>query len=83
MPDQAIAQWIGIFIGIVSGIGALVLGILNYKRDSIHIKVVLNLDMKPFGYAQNMFGKYCGMVRIWNIGRRPVYINCGEIRCQI
>lgn len=76
LEAEVIAQWIGIFIGIASGIGALVLGILNYIRDNVHIEVVLKLDMKPFGPVPQVYGNYCGMVRIWNVGRRPAYINC-------
>jgi len=75
-----IAEWIGIFIGIVSGISGLVLGIMNYLRDNSRVSVSLQWDMEPFGNLPLEKGKLYGAVRISDVGRRPIFISHVSIR---
>ena len=74
------AQWIGIFIGIISGIGALVLGVMNYVRDNPNLSLSLVWDLEPFGNTPFEKDKLYGVIKITNIGRRPIFISQISIR---
>ncbi|HHF7346531.1 TPA: hypothetical protein ACPSKB_002972 [Legionella feeleii] len=68
-------QWIGIFIGIMTGMSGLVLSILNYIRDNPKLYVTLSWDFEAFGNTNLEKGKKYGIVRVTNTGRRPIFIS--------
>jgi hypothetical protein len=57
-------------LGMVFGTAGLVLGVLNYLRDRAKVKVTLRWKM------QNVqTGETRGLIRVTNVGRRPVFIS--------
>lgn len=74
------AQWIGVFIGIISGISGLTLGIMNYLRDNPKLVVHLTWDLEPFGNIPLEKDKLYGVIQITNTGRRPIFISHVTIR---
>ena len=68
------------FVGLVAGVTALVLGVLNYLRENPKIVIELQWDMNPVnipGYDKN---EQIGMIHISNVGRRPIYLSHVALR---
>jgi hypothetical protein len=61
--------------GLVFGVSALVLGVLNYLRDKSRLSVSLRWDMKIIDNPQYDEEKSWGVVTVTNIGRRAVYVD--------
>jgi hypothetical protein len=70
---DAITLGLSIF-GSLTGISALVLGILNYRRDRAAAKVVLKWDMAVTDNPIYDSKKLWGLVKVTNIGRRSLYL---------
>jgi hypothetical protein len=60
--------------GVVFGFGGLSLGILNFLRDRPRLTVTLNWNMVGAGGPTFDPKKRWGLVRVTNVGRRPVYL---------
>jgi hypothetical protein len=60
--------------GVVFGFGALLLSILNYFRDRPKLVVTLKWDMAVTDNPTYDPKKSWGLVRITNVGRRPVHL---------
>ena len=58
-------------LGLIIGVSAFSLSILNYFRDKAKIHVELKWDMKNINDDDN----FVGLVSISNIGRRPIYFS--------
>ncbi|WP_433968071.1 hypothetical protein [Tunturiibacter gelidiferens] len=57
-------------LGSLLGGAALVISILNYRRDKPQLKVTLKWDMQEIGTRRMM-----GIVKVANVGRRPVHLS--------
>ncbi len=57
-------------IGMVLGTAGFVMSLMNYLRDRPNVKVTLKWDMTSI---RN--GQLDGVVRVVNVGRRPVFIS--------
>ena len=66
---------IAALLGVIFGVSALVLGILNYNRDKGRTRVTLQWDMSSYGDPRYDEDKLYGVVTVTNTGRRPVYIS--------
>ena len=76
MDAFAVINWAIAIIGAATGTSGLVLGILNYWRDSPNIQVTLAWDMIPYGGAKAVYGDAPqGVVSVVNLGRRPIYVS--------
>jgi hypothetical protein len=60
--------------GVVFGFGGLLLGILNYFRDRATLVVTLQWDMAVTDNPTYDPKKSWGLVRVTNVGRRPVHL---------
>lgn len=62
-------------IGTITGPAALILAILTYLRDKPNVQVFLQWDYKVIGVvASNNTNEFYGVLKITNIGRRPVFV---------
>jgi hypothetical protein len=57
-------------LGSLLGAAAIVISVLNYRRDKPQLKVTLKWDMTEVGTRRMM-----GLVKVANIGRRPVHLS--------
>lgn len=57
-------------LGMLLGTAGFVMSLMNYLRDKPRVRVVLQWDMKDTGTGAMM-----GLVRVSNVGRRPVFIS--------
>jgi len=57
-------------LGLIIGVSAFILSILNYHRDKAKIHISLQWDMESLS-DNNLYG----IISISNIGRRPIYIS--------
>ena len=57
-------------LGLIIGVSAFVLSILNYLRDKAKVHISLQWDMESLN-DNNLYG----IVTISNTGRRPIYIS--------
>lgn len=57
-------------LGMAFGTAGFVMGLMGYLRDSPRVKVFLKWDMVDPATSQKI-----GIVRITNVGRRPIYIS--------
>ena len=69
MNDMTIND-LATIIGLIIGVSAFVLSILNYSRDRAKIYITLQWDMKS-----SSDNNLCGFISISNVGRRPIYIS--------
>lgn len=58
-------------LGLIIGVSAFSLSILNYFRDKAKIHIELQWDMKNTQDDDN----FVGLISISNIGRRPIYFS--------
>jgi hypothetical protein len=63
-------------LGMVLGTAGFVIGLMNYLRDRPKVKVHLQWDMVVSGDAA---GNKMGIVRVTNVGRRPIYISAATL----
>jgi hypothetical protein len=71
MPNENSALTVAAsVIGMVLGTAGFVMSILTYLRDRARVKVTLQWKMQNLKTGQSQ-----GLVRITNIGRRPVFIS--------
>jgi hypothetical protein len=78
-PETAItANQILSLIGAITGPIGVVISLLVYFRDRAKVRVVLAFDMQGFGALTQVPDKYFA-VRIFNIGRRPIYLDRAHI----
>ncbi len=76
-PQKA-HEWVAIIggsVGAITGIGSLVIALLNYRRDRPRIRVSFGLNSKVIGHPAYDPAKDYIVVRIVNHGRREVQIN--------
>src|SRR6266849_8635736 len=75
-------QWVTILsalaamVGMVLGTAGFVMSLMNYLRDRPKVKVFLKWDMNLIGDAS----KQMGIVRVTNVGRRPIYISVAALQ---
>jgi hypothetical protein len=78
-PETAItANQILSLVGAITGPIGVVISLLVYFRDRAKVRVVLAFDMQGFGGLTQVPDKYFA-VRIFNIGRRPIYLDLAHI----
>jgi hypothetical protein len=58
-------------LGMVLGTAGFVMGLMNYLRDRPKVKVFLKWDLVDTSNSANKIG----IVRVTNVGRRPIYIS--------
>lgn len=69
-PHPITLSDVAAILGMVLGTAGFIMAFLNYLRDRPKVKVTLKWDMKePRG------GQIAGVVRVANLGRRPVFIS--------
>jgi hypothetical protein len=66
--------------GVVLGTLGSALGVLNYLRDRARVTVTLSWDMTVTNNPTYDPGKPWGLVRVANVGRRPVYVSHASLR---
>ena len=66
--------------GAVSGATGTYLGIQSYRRDKAKVEVFLQWDMSTDPPQDN--DEKVGVLRISNIGRRPVYLSHAHLRAS-
>ena len=76
---MTITQLTGL-LGLVFGVIGTVLGVLNYLRDRAEVKVTLQWDMAVTPGGKYDATKRWGIVRVANVGRRPVFVSHVAIR---
>jgi len=78
-PETALtATQILSLIGAITGPIGTVVSLLVYFRDRAKVRVVLAFDMQGFGALPKVPEMYFA-VRIFNIGRRPIYLDLAHI----
>lgn len=68
---------IGSILGMVLGTAGFTVSVLNYLRDRPKVKVLLQWNM-----TDSRTGIVKGLVRVTNIGRRPVFIGAAAIQIE-
>jgi hypothetical protein len=76
---MTISQLTGL-LGLIFGIVGTVLGVLNYLRDRATVQVTLQWDMAVTPGSEYDSNKRWGLVRIANVGRRPIFVSHVAIR---
>lgn len=66
---------IATIVAMVLGTSGFVLGIISYLRDRPIVKVTLQWDMSVLDYKLRGEGKLCCLIRVTNVGRRPIYVS--------
>lgn len=64
-------------LGMVLGTAGFVMGLMNYLRDRPKVKVFLKWDLAMAG---NPGAPKMGIVRVTNVGRRPIYISVATLK---
>jgi hypothetical protein len=72
--DKPMVTLITAIFGVVFGFGGLLLSILNFLRDRPRLVVRLKWDMAITDNPTYDPKKSWGIVRVTNVGRRPVYL---------
>jgi hypothetical protein len=73
-----LTTWAAI-IGMVLGTAGFVMSVMNYLRDRPKVKVFLKWDMTLVG-DMTLDSKQMGILRVTNVGRRPIYISVAALR---
>jgi hypothetical protein len=63
-------------VGMVLGTAGFVMSLINYLRDRPKVKVLLKWNMALVGDSS----KQMGIVRVTNVGRRPIYISVAALQ---
>ena len=76
-PDWvAVLSAVAAIVGMVLGTVGFVMSLINYLRDRPKVKVLLKWDMALVGNPS----KQMGIVRVTNVGRRPIYISVAALK---
>lgn len=67
-------------LGLIFGLVGMVLGVLNYLRDRASVQVSLKWDMSVTDNPLYDPKKKWGVVRIGNVGRRPIFVSHVALR---
>jgi len=67
----------GSILGMVLGTAGFTVSVLNYLRDCPKVKVLLQWNM-----TDSRTGVIKGLVRVTNVGRRPVFIGAAAIQVE-
>jgi hypothetical protein len=75
----AITQLTGL-LGLIFGIVGTVMGVLNYLRDRANVQVTLQWDMAITPGSKYDPNERWGLVRVANVGCRPIFVSHVAIR---
>jgi hypothetical protein len=67
-------------LGLIFGVVGTVLGVLNYLRDRADVRVTLQWDMAVTPGGKYDHRKQWGIIRVANVGRRPIFVSHVAIR---
>ncbi len=67
-------------LGLTFGVVGTVLGVLNYLRDRAKVVVTLQWDMSVTPGDRYDANKRWGIIRVANVGRRPIFVSHVAIR---
>jgi hypothetical protein len=76
-------EWITLglaILGTVTGVVGTSLGVWSYRRDTARVKVSVSWDMSTHPPIKN--DEQCGLLRIENVGRRPIFVSHAHIRSE-
>jgi hypothetical protein len=62
-------------VAILTGTAGFTLSIMNYFRDKAKININLQWDLSSYENMNNQDGKKFGLIKITNVGRRPIFIS--------
>jgi len=66
--------------GLGFGLAGFILGVLNFRRDNPRVVVELQWDLSVTPGTQYDSNKLWGVVRVANVGRRPIYISHAALK---
>lgn len=67
-------------VGMVLGTAGFVMALMNYLRDKPRVKVLLQWDMRVTDNLRYDSRKRWGLLRITNVGRRPIFISVAALK---